>query len=67
MAEGSKKCPVEEEFVTEGKTAFENTIPTCQRERIPTFKGEEYQCQLFFNEIIQSHPEHGENKQIQPF
>lgn len=46
MAEGSKKGQVEEDGVTEGKTAFETSIRTSQRERIPTLKGEEYQRQL---------------------
>jgi hypothetical protein len=41
-----KKGTVDEDGVTEEKTAFETGIHEGQRERIPTLKGEEYQRQL---------------------
>jgi hypothetical protein len=46
MAEEFKKGTVDEDGVTEEKTAFETGIHEGQRERIPTLKGEEYQRQL---------------------
>ena len=46
MAEEFKKGTVDEDGVTEEKTAFETGIRESQREKIPTLKGEEYQRQL---------------------
>ena len=46
MAEEFEKGIVDEDGVTEEKTAFKTGIRESQRERIPTLKGEEYQRQL---------------------